>query len=90
MTTPSPSAVPTSTAPRVVGVSLKMYFGHAQTLEWIEQVGALARRHEAVVDGRVRLFVIPGYLAVAPSVAALRAAREPVRAHGLGDPPTPA
>ncbi|WP_411557418.1 triose-phosphate isomerase family protein [Plantibacter sp. MPB07] len=71
MTTPSPSAVPTSTAPRVVGVSLKMYFGHAQTLEWIEQVGALARRHEAVVDGRVRLFVIPGYLAVAPSVAAL-------------------
>ncbi|NUJ88157.1 triosephosphate isomerase [Plantibacter sp. MCCC 1A11337] len=71
MTTPSPSAVPMTTAPRVVGVSLKMYFGHAQTLEWIEQVGALARRHEAVVDGRVRLFVIPGYLAVAPSVAAL-------------------
>jgi triosephosphate isomerase len=69
--TASPSTASTSTAPRVVGVSLKMYFGHAQTLDWIEQVGALARRHEAVVDGRVRLFVIPGYLSVAASVTAL-------------------
>jgi triosephosphate isomerase len=64
----SPTA---STAQRVVGVSLKMYFGHAQTLEWIGQVGALARRHQAVVDGRVRLFVIPGYLSIAQSIAAL-------------------
>ncbi|KQQ52643.1 triose-phosphate isomerase family protein [Plantibacter sp. Leaf314] len=69
--TASPSTASTSTAPRVVGVSLKMYFGHAQTLDWIEQVGALARRHEAVVDGRVRLFVIPGYVSIAASVAAL-------------------
>ncbi|MGK9148151.1 triose-phosphate isomerase [Plantibacter flavus] len=66
MTSPSSSA-----AQRVVGVSLKMYFGHAQTLDWIGQVGALARRHPAIVDGRVQLFVIPGYLSIVQSVAAL-------------------
>lgn len=66
-----PSSSPGQAPLAVVGVSLKMYFGHAQTLEWIEQVGDLARRHPAVVDGAVRLFVIPGYLSIAQSATAL-------------------
>ena len=54
-----------------VGVSLKMYFGHGQTLEWVDTVAELARMHPAVVDGTVELFVIPTYLAVPASVALL-------------------
>lgn len=49
-----------------IGVSLKMYFGHARTLEWVDAVAALARRHPAVRDGVVRLFVVPTFPALVP------------------------
>ncbi|PJJ71522.1 triosephosphate isomerase [Diaminobutyricimonas aerilata] len=49
-----------------IGVSLKMYFGHARTLEWVDAVAALARRHPAVRDGIVRLFVVPTFPALVP------------------------
>ncbi|PRY66942.1 triosephosphate isomerase [Glaciihabitans tibetensis] len=51
-------------APVVVGVSLKMYFGHRQSLDWCASVAELSRSHAAVASGAVELFVIPGYLSV--------------------------
>jgi triosephosphate isomerase len=48
-----------------------MYFGHAQTLDWIARVGSIARSHPAVVSGSVELFVIPGFVSIVPSIAEL-------------------
>jgi triosephosphate isomerase len=42
-----------------IGVSLKMYFGQRQTLDWCRAVAELARRHPAVADGAAELFVLP-------------------------------
>jgi triosephosphate isomerase len=58
-----------------VGVSLKMYFGHADARRWFERVAAVAAGHPAVVDGRVECFVIPTYLQVLPAVEAFRGTR---------------
>ncbi|MCI2957604.1 triose-phosphate isomerase [Agromyces atrinae] len=58
-------------APFTVGVSLKMYFGHAQTLAWAGAVADIARRHPAVTGGVVDLFVAPSTAALAPVGALL-------------------
>ena len=71
------------TSPTLVGVSLKMYFGHAQTLDWIARVGELARTHPAVVDGTVELFVIPSFVSIVPTIAALEGSRVLVGAQDL-------
>lgn len=42
-----------------IGVSLKMYFGQRQTLEWCRQIAGLAERHPAVAGGGAELFVLP-------------------------------
>lgn len=55
-----------TTAPFVVGVSLKMYFGHARTLEWAAAVAEIARHHPAVQGGLVELFVTPTFPALVP------------------------
>ncbi|WP_432990589.1 triose-phosphate isomerase family protein [Dactylosporangium sp. CA-233914] len=52
-------------------MSLKMYFGYRQTLDWCGRVGALARRHPAVTSGAVELFVLPSFPALAPVLAEL-------------------
>lgn len=52
----------------VIGVSLKMYFSHARTLEWCRDVADLARSHRAVQSGHAELFVIPGFLSVPAAV----------------------
>jgi triosephosphate isomerase len=55
----------TSTVQRyIVGVSLKMYFSHARTVEWCRAVAQIARDHRSVIDGNAELFVVPGYLSV--------------------------
>jgi triosephosphate isomerase len=54
-----------------IGVSLKMYFGHARALEWIDVVASLARSHPAIVDGSVELFVIPSFVAIPAAVSRL-------------------
>jgi triosephosphate isomerase len=41
-----------------------MYFSHAQTVAWCQEVAARARTHPAVLSGSARLFVLPGYLSV--------------------------
>lgn len=48
----------------IVGVSLKMYFSHAGTVDWCRAVAQLARTHPAITDGTAELFVIPDYLSV--------------------------
>jgi len=55
-------------SPVLVGVSLKMYFGHRQSLDWCARVAELSRTHAAVARGDVELFVIPGYLSVPTAV----------------------
>ncbi len=42
-----------------IGVSLKMYFGQRQTLDWCREVAAIARRHPAAAGGGAELFVLP-------------------------------
>ena len=61
----------------VVGVSLKMYFGHRKALDWFARVAELVRGHDAVTSGAVDLFVIPTYPQLIPAVAAF--AGTPVR-----------
>lgn len=45
----------------LIGVSLKMYMGFAQTVRWCEQVAAIATTHPAVVAGVAELFVLPSF-----------------------------
>jgi triosephosphate isomerase (TIM) len=48
----------------VLGVSLKMYMGFAQTVRWCEQVAAIAGGNRAVAEGAVELFVLPSFPAI--------------------------
>ena len=60
-----------STAPFTIGVSLKMYFTHARSVAWAAEVADVARRHPAVRDGVVELFVAPSFPALVPVRQAL-------------------
>ncbi|MER6978919.1 triose-phosphate isomerase [Streptomyces carpinensis] len=64
MPAPAPPAV-------LLGVSLKMYFGHHQTLNWARKIASLAKHHPAVASGRARLFVLPAFTAVVPAAGIL-------------------
>lgn len=61
----------TATPRLTIGVSLKMYFGHARTIAWAEAVADIARTHPAVTSGTVELFVIPTFPSIIPVRAAL-------------------
>jgi len=50
--------------PTLLGISLKMYLGHAETLRWCERVADLANEHPAVVTGGARLFVLPDFTSI--------------------------
>jgi len=54
-----------------IGVSLKTYLGHAQTIAWAEAVADIARDHPAVTSGAVELFVAPTFPSLVPVRAAL-------------------
>lgn len=71
------------TAPFTVGISLKMYFGHAETLDWAKRVGDLAREHPAVRNGLVSLFVIPSFPAIVPVRDVLRGSGVAIGAQDL-------
>jgi triosephosphate isomerase (TIM) len=58
------------TPPLSVGVSLKMYFGHARAQAWVREVAARLGAHPALVAGDVELFVIPSFVSVTGAVAA--------------------
>ncbi|MFE7356525.1 triose-phosphate isomerase family protein [Streptomyces sp. NPDC057543] len=62
--------------PRVtIGVSLKMYFGHHETLNWARRIAETAARHPAVTSGTAELFVLPAFPAIVP-VAGILAGTE--------------
>lgn len=56
--------------PVSVGVSLKLYFGHADARAWFDAVARLAREHPAVASGAVELFVIPSFVAIPAALEA--------------------
>jgi triosephosphate isomerase len=58
-TSTSTSPAAPASRPVIVGISTKSYLGYRASLDWLKQVTDIARRHEAVVAGRVRLFVAP-------------------------------
>lgn len=57
--------------PALLGVSLKLYFGHRETLDWCRQVADMARYHRALQDGAVKLFVLPSFQALVPAAEIL-------------------
>lgn len=66
-----------------IGVSLKLYFGHAQTLRWCESVAAIAAHHPAITEGRVELFVIPSFPSIEGAIRTFRNTRVGVGAQDL-------
>lgn len=54
-------------APTLLGVSLKMYFGHRQTVNWCREVAGMAARHPALGSGAVTLFILPSFPALVPA-----------------------
>ena len=71
------------TSPTLVGVSLKMYFGHRQSLDWCARVAELAHAHPGIASGAVELFVIPGYLSVPGALEVFEGGRVVVGAQDL-------
>lgn len=66
-----------------IGVSLKMYFGHQQTLAWVSEIAQMAARHPAVTEGVVDLFIVPGFTSLSASVELLAPTRARVGAQDL-------
>lgn len=51
----------------LIGVSLKMYFSHARTVEWVSEVAEILRGHPAAPA--VTAFVIPQYPSIPATLA---------------------
>jgi len=66
-----------------IGVSLKMYFAHSRTREWLDEVASLAGSHPAIQDGSVELFVIPTFVSIPAAVEILGSTRVLVGAQDL-------
>ena len=43
----------------ILGVSLKMYFGQQETIEWCKRISQISMIHPAVSSGLVSIFVLP-------------------------------
>jgi triosephosphate isomerase len=54
----------------VIGSSLKMYFGHRRTLEWVRAVAEICAGHPVTTRGIVEFFVIPSFPSI-PGVVEL-------------------
>ncbi|WP_233982781.1 L-erythrulose-1-phosphate isomerase [Pectobacterium versatile] len=59
-----------------LGVSLKMYFGYQQTIDWCQHIQAMVAQHPLSSLPSVRLFVLPAFPTLAPVVQ--RFAESPV------------
>lgn len=55
--------------PIFIGVGLKMYFDHTETVRWCGEVAAIARRHAAVKSGAVQIVVLPGFAELTDAAA---------------------
>jgi triosephosphate isomerase len=60
-----------SRKPTLLGISLKMYFGHEETLKWCRQVAEMAKNNHALQDGDVKFFVLPTFQALVPAMEIL-------------------
>ncbi|GHB31834.1 triose-phosphate isomerase family protein [Salinicola rhizosphaerae] len=69
--------------PIVVGISFKMYFGYAQTVDWCRHVARQLANHAAVLDGRVCVFVLPSFPAILPALEAFAGTPVAVGAQNL-------
>lgn len=54
-------------APLVLGVGLKMYLDHDQTLRWVERLRDAVGGHPALTDGSATLFVLPTFPSLSES-----------------------
>lgn len=48
-----------SKAPVILGVSLKMYLGQQETIQWCKRISQIAMIHPAVSSGLAQIFVLP-------------------------------
>jgi triosephosphate isomerase len=67
----------------VIGSSLKMYFSHRRTLEWVRAVGAICADHPMTTGGTVEFFVIPTFPSIPAVVEVARPAGIAVGAQDL-------
>lgn len=72
----------------VLGVSLKMYFTHAQTLEWCHAVARVLQERVGTEPPQLDFFVAPSHTCLVEAVSVLgdwaRIGAQDVAAHGLG------
>ncbi|WP_420174427.1 triose-phosphate isomerase family protein [Luteococcus sp. OSA5] len=72
----------------VLGVSLKMYFTHAQTLDWCHAVARVLQERLGTEPPRLDFFVAPSHPCLVEAVSVLgdwaRVGAQDVAAHGLG------
>ena len=83
---PRPAEAPAGArpAPRaVLGVSLKMYFGHGRTITYCSRIAEIAAAHPAVRSGDVELFVLPTFTALPDAARILAPAGVGVGAQDL-------
>ena len=66
-----------------IGSSLKMYFGHKRTLEWVRAVADICAEHPATAGGVVQFFVIPTFPSIPGVVELARPAGIAVGAQDL-------
>lgn len=60
MSLPAKPRTSTRTGPKaIIGVSLKMYFGYARSVDYCRDVASIAFTHPAVQSGDIELFVLP-------------------------------
>jgi triosephosphate isomerase len=67
----------------VIGSSLKMYFSHARTLEWVRAVADICADHPVTAGGTVQFFVIPTFPSIPAVVELARPAGLAVGAQDL-------
>jgi triosephosphate isomerase len=67
----------------MIGSSLKMYFGHKRTLEWVRAVADICAEHPATAGGLVQFFVIPTFPSIPGVVELARPAGVAVGAQDL-------
>jgi triosephosphate isomerase len=54
-----------------IAVSLKSYLGASETHKWMTGVAAIARSHEGILDGRLRLIVLPSFPLISDGIGVL-------------------
>lgn len=66
-----------------IGVSLKMYFGLAETARWSKAVARIAATHDAFASGIVNAFVLPTFPAIASACEAFAGTAVAIGAQNL-------